>query len=388
MGRRWGHRSSETASAPVTPEDASIAAECADPLHAARGLGQCEAATATRRIGPLKVRWVEKGGFRREATLRLDDPIPEVESEAAAEYRLRIKASFFRKQGMSKEQIAKELGRAPGWVTLWWDKLPAAVPRPREVPPYVADYNLRMWDCGVEPFRPAVLRRRYMTDTVGLYEECAQQMPWRQAVFRKRNYETGEVTVTNIASSRQDCSYRGLQTGIARLDKALDRIRREFDIADPRAYLLNNFYPDGNTSIAPHQHDFWSAILSFGASRVFTVDGQPTLLGDGDLLVFGTQRHGVPKMPDVTGGRVSVAIFWQPENKGAALPDGMTCAQCGRRCDLLQESEDGNMYCEECWRSWQGHAVAGFTSDMIDSDTEVAEDDLIAAVLQISRNDY
>jgi len=48
-------------------------------------------------------------------------------------------------------------------------------------------------------------------DTQGLYLECAQQMPWRQAVFRERNYDAGEVTVTNIASSRQDCSYGGAQ---------------------------------------------------------------------------------------------------------------------------------------------------------------------------------
>lgn len=25
-------------------------------------------------------------------------------------------------------------------------------------------------------------------------------------------------------------------------------------------------------------------------------DGQPVLLRDGDLIIFGTQRHGVPKM--------------------------------------------------------------------------------------------
>jgi len=46
------------------------------------------------------------------------------------------------------------------------------------------------------------------------------------------------------------------------------------------------------------------------------LDGHPLLLGDGDLLVFGTQRHSVPKMPQVTDGRISIAVFWYPENKG------------------------------------------------------------------------
>lgn len=355
-------------------------------------------------MGPFKVWWVEKGGFRHDAYLRLDDPIPQTElSATAAEYRLRIKAFHYRLLGWSKEQVARELGQAQGWVTLCWDTPPEDVPRPRDVPPYVADYNLRMLKCGVEPFRPAVLRRRFMTDTAGLYDECAQQMPWRQAVFRKRNYETGGVTVTNIPSSRQDSSYVGLTTGIARLDKALDEVRRDFNITDPRVYLLNNFYPDGNTSIAPHQHDFWSAILSFGASRVFTVDGWPILLGDGDLLVVGTQRHAVPRMPAVTEGRVSVAIFWYPENTRDFWPalDGSGCGQCGQPTMLLQEAEDGNNYCQECWLEWRGdlggkgvddsngqHSGCTRQLDIPVGNSSLVEDDMLAAALEMSLEDF
>ena len=36
--------------------------------------------------------------------------------------------------------------------------------------------------------------------------------------------------------------------------------------------------------------------LSFGSPRILTVDGRPMLLRDGDLIVFGTQNHGVPAM--------------------------------------------------------------------------------------------
>merc|ERR1711937_870921 len=112
-----------------------------------------------------------------------------------------------------------------------------------------------------------------------------------------------------------------MRTGIPRLDAALERVRQDFGVRDPDAYLLNNWYPDGRCSIAPHQHDFWSAIISFGAPRIFVLDGQPILLGEGDLLVFGTQRHSVPKMPQVKDGRVSIAVFWYPERKGGPDPD-------------------------------------------------------------------
>lgn len=221
------------------------------------------------------------------------------------------------KEGRSTADMAKELGRPEGWVARCRNMAIDEVKRPREVAKYISEYEIRMLKGGIEPFRNPSICRKYLEDCVGMYEECVAAMPWRQAVLRKRNYKTGEVTITNVASNRQDCTFPTLRTGIARLDSVLQRIKVEYQIHDPGAYLICNWYPDGNTSIAPHQHDFWSAILCFGASRVFTLDWEPLLLGEGDLLVFGTQRHSVPKMRSVEAGRVSVAIFWYPERRKA-----------------------------------------------------------------------
>lgn len=221
------------------------------------------------------------------------------------------------KEGRTTADVSKELGRPEGWVTRCRNLKIDEVKRPKEVAKYISEYETRMLRDGIEPFRQPSIRRKYMDDCAGMYEECVAAMPWRQAVLRKRNYQTGEVTITNIASNRQDCTFPSLRTGIARLDAVLQKVKAEYHIHDPGAYLICNWYPDGSTNIAPHQHDFWSAILSFGASRVFTLDWQPLLLGEGDLLVFGTQRHSVPKMPLVKEGRVSVAIFWYPERRKA-----------------------------------------------------------------------
>lgn len=253
-----------------------------------------------------------------EATLSLRDnvPLPDL-APVAIEYRHRLRAMWMHQQGRCKAEVAKELGRPEGWVTSCWNMTAEQIKRPREVAKYIAEYETRMLKEGVEPFCPPSLRRRYMSDSSGMYEECAAGMPWRQAVLRKRNYETGEVTITKVASNRQDCTFPNLKTGIPRLDVMLQKVKEDFQINDPGAYVICNWYPDGNTNIAPHQHDFWSAILSFGAPRVFTLDWNPLLLGDGDLLVFGTQRHSVPKMPSVKEGRLSVAIFWYPERRHA-----------------------------------------------------------------------
>jgi len=407
MGRRWGRTSDQgndpvasaevvdSQSSPAHHQPAAKQSTLTDPNDSATSggyVGENIASRSRRSIGPFKVWYMEKGGQRHDSILRLDEQLPSpesCESEAATEYRLRLRAHYLRDVlGRTKEEVAKELGRAEGWVTRWWQTKPAEFQRPRDIPPYVADYNLRMLQMSQEPFRPAVLMRRYATDTVGLYEECAQQMPWRQAVFRRRNYETGEVTVTNIASSRQDCSYRTLQTGISRLDAVLDRVRHDFGIKDTGAYLLNNFYPDGNTSIAPHQHDFWSAILSFGTPRVFTVDGRAVLLGDGDLLVIGTQRHGVPKMPTVKDGRISVAIFWYPESveDSHQHTDETRCESCGGM-DGLQTFEDG-MYCEQCTAIWLTETGGFGPGSQNDGGLASADDELLAAALELSLKDF
>lgn len=261
---------------------------------------------------PEPVLFVERGR-RSEVPLGAGEglPLEKLIPHEEQEYRNTLRAHFLRAQNLTTDQAAVELGLNEAHIRILWDRpLPQ---RPRTLLPFVAQYELRLLSAGVQPFRRVELRRRYLADTVGLFEECCEKLPWRPAIFRKRSRQTGQVYATTVTTDRQDCTHDGLSMGIGRLDAALVRLRRELQIRDPQAYLFSNWYKDGNTSIAAHCHDFWSAILSFGATRIFLLDDQPLLLGEGDLLVFGTQRHSVPKMPGVAEGRVSVAIFWHPE---------------------------------------------------------------------------
>mmetsp|Transcript_155182 Transcript_155182/g.268880 ORF Transcript_155182/g.268880 Transcript_155182/m.268880 type:complete len:381 (+) Transcript_155182:70-1212(+) len=328
-----------------------------------------------------RVRFIDRGRLR-EVDISLTDALelPAV-SWPAEEYRATLRAHHFREAGWQIDTVAHALQRSEAWVRRCWQTPPSEVSRPREVPAYIARYELQMLRAGVEPFRPPELRRGYVTDAADLYLECAQRMPWRQAVVRKRNYETGDVTVTNIASCRQDCMYRSTLTGIPKLDEVLRRLCVDFHIEDPHACLVNNWYPDGKASIGAHSHDFWSAILSFGSPRVFLLDDMPILLGNGDLLVFGTQRHGVPKMPEVEDGRVSVAVFWYPEKRSCrntGQQGSTTCSRCGLEAELLQQAPDGSAYCDECWADCL--KVFGQRRD----ERAAAEEDMLAAALQLS----
>lgn len=262
----------------------------------------------------------------------------------AADFRDQLRSIWLKRRGGLLPEVATAVGRTPAWVADRWGAEPRPPPAPtKQLPPFVVDYELRMLRSGVEPFRAAELHRGFLSSSPGdrakLYEECVSCLPWEQALMRRRNQSTGKVTKTDIASNRQDCTFPNLRTGVKRVDEALERARQHLAIKDPGAYLTCNWYPDGGAHIAPHRHDFWSAILCVGAPRLFLLEGQPILLEHGDLLVFGTQKHSVPRMPHVDAGRVSVCIFWYPER--SAPTESLKLSAC--TADVASAAVQGDM---------------------------------------------
>ena len=43
------------------------------------------------------------------------------------------------------------------------------------------------------------------------------------------------------------------------------------------------------------------------------MDRAQVLMEDGDLILFGTQSHGVPEMPSAAGGRLSLVFMFAPD---------------------------------------------------------------------------
>lgn len=332
-------------------------------------------------------------GETHNVMLSLTDSLPPPSlPPCAIEYHLQLRAKWLMRQGWNRDDAARELCRHIHWLENVWRQPAEQLQRPHSVAKYIAAYEQRMLQAGVEPFKSPSLRRRYVGNCAGIYEQCSAAFPWEQAVLRKRNYTTGEVTITDIASSRQDCTFPSLVTGVARVDAAVKAVHRDLNIRDPGAYLVCNWYPDGDTSIAAHEHDFWSAIISFGASRVFLLDNEPVLLGEGDLLVFGTQKHSVPRMPDVQEGRVSVAIFWYPER---AQADGSFAITLD---PLLAEAALANNYLAEAIAEKVAAEVARVPLDLAgrgvgrrrgdvpgaNEDGFLSEDRIVAIALKVS----
>merc|ERR1712087_1044707 len=99
---------------------------------------------------------------------------------------------------------------------------------------------------------------------------------------------------------------------VPELDDVVSRLAREFKLPEYGLTVACNWYPNGLSKVAQHRHDNWTIALSFGASRILSVDYQECLMEDGDMCIFGTQKHGVPPMPSEEGGRISLIIMWEP----------------------------------------------------------------------------
>jgi len=107
------------------------------------------------------------------------------------------------------------------------------------------------------------------------------------------------------------------------LDELVFKVVRDFNLPDPEApyggtarYTIKmNWYPDGMAQVTDHRHDVWTILVSLGSSRVLNVDYARVLMDDGDVILFGTQRHGVPVGPPSQGGRLSLVLMFSPDEQ-------------------------------------------------------------------------
>ncbi len=76
------------------------------------------------------------------------------------------------------------------------------------------------------------------------------------------------------------------------------------------AGLYLNYYKNGNDWTPNHTHPGTTQIvISLGETRTFNYGKTTIPSQNGDILVFGSGLHGVPKEPVVTEGRISIALF-------------------------------------------------------------------------------
>ena len=265
-----------------------------------------------------------------ESHFQLEGHFESNSSEGHKIFQDRLRAIHFRKEGKSKAEIANLLGRSEQFVAKWWQKDEREIPRPWGVHEYMskelgsrtatslkigasldgdASTSTASW------WRDIEVRRKYAADPA-IYDELLNNTEWRSSAARTRDFSTGASHVKYDKEGKMKIQgnqgARYTKGSSPAFDKLLQQFFSEYGLADRTSGIALNWYPDGDSVLGSHRHDCWTALFSFGQERILTIDKTPLLLQDSDLVIFGTQRHGVPKMPEVSGGRITVPIFFYP----------------------------------------------------------------------------
>eukprot|EP00931_Biecheleriopsis_adriatica_P063779 TRINITY_DN38691_c0_g1_i1.p1 TRINITY_DN38691_c0_g1~~TRINITY_DN38691_c0_g1_i1.p1 ORF type:complete len:907 (-),score=212.24 TRINITY_DN38691_c0_g1_i1:261-2981(-) len=279
-------------------------------------------------------RWMQFEG--REHVTEFDDSHFEMEgsfeshsSEGHKEYQARIRAIFLRKQGKGKADIAKILGRSERYVSKWWQKEEQEVPKPWGVHGFLGgEMGFEAVQSGARIdqntvtdaatwWRDVEIRRGFAKDPE-IYSEIMARADWETLPSNTKDFSTG-AAVMKYLKDGSVCTQSYLKAkyspGLSpATDRALQKLFAEFGIEGRTVGVLLNRYDDGQAMLGSHRHDCWTALFSFGSERILTIDNTPLLCQDGDLVIFGTQRHGVPKMPEIDTGRITVVVFFYPNH--------------------------------------------------------------------------
>lgn len=72
-----------------------------------------------------------------------------------------------------------------------------------------------------------------------------------------------------------------------------------------------NYYENGECYTPQHIHkDTNQLVVSLGDTRTLNVEGKNYKMSHGDVIIFGNQKHGVPKEKNnKERGRISIATF-------------------------------------------------------------------------------
>lgn len=75
-----------------------------------------------------------------------------------------------------------------------------------------------------------------------------------------------------------------------------------------------NYYRNGDDFTPNHSHPgMKQVVISLGASRRLTMGASGYDMRNGDVIVFGSATHGVPKDPQCKEGRISIALFLEQD---------------------------------------------------------------------------
>ena len=136
-----------------------------------------------------------------------------------------------------------------------------------------------------------------------IYQYLLKNIPWRESVKSKGRHTRNGCALAFPEKDSEDLVSQLVTTVME--NKKLDLPE---NVQHLGVYL--NHYKDGNEFSPSHNHPKQvQVIISLGATRTLIVGKKEYKLKSGDVIVFGSSMHSVPKDPDVKEGRISIATF-------------------------------------------------------------------------------
>ena len=78
-------------------------------------------------------------------------------------------------------------------------------------------------------------------------------------------------------------------------------------------FIYLNYYENGEMWTPNHSHaGTHQMVISLGCPRTLQVSKKDYLMENGDVILFGSAIHGIPKEPNVKEGRIAIATFMKP----------------------------------------------------------------------------
>lgn len=95
------------------------------------------------------------------------------------------------------------------------------------------------------------------------------------------------------------------------LDSVIVQALNKIGVTEAAVYgIYLNYYRDGNDWTPNHSHPgMKQVVISLGATRTLTMGKGSHTMSNGDVIIFGSSIHGVPKDPNCKDGRISIAMF-------------------------------------------------------------------------------
>lgn len=136
------------------------------------------------------------------------------------------------------------------------------------------------------------------------YEFLSQTVEWKEGVRSKNGFTRKAFQVTTDSPLFQELTCF-IDAAYTKLKDVYNDCVHSYDLLG--IYL--NYYENGEMWTPNHTHrGTQQLVISLGNPRTLILGPNRYTLSNGDVILFGSSIHGVPK-EDVNTGRISIATF-------------------------------------------------------------------------------